>query len=707
MKGQQVLASTSRCRAHPPISRTTPRPALRRPQATREDFLRYLQLELNFESLLKCRRKRMGITKQGGADFAIRRRVHFIFSRALNRFKGDEMLWLQWIDFAQRRKSDKRLERIFGRALAVLPRSAELWTRAAAWELEVRANSTAARRLLQRALHVNRRERGLWLAYFRFELIFGEKTRRRREMLGVGVGGSGAQEGERQGESGREASAGGGEGGLESGSAGEEEASSEEEESGDVDAEGDAEGGEEGDEEGGEEGDAERGEEVSEEVAKAGAGARAAGGATGPVCTGDPTSGMQSSPGMPPWCAIAHVVFNEATAALGPDAPFHLGCLRTCAEFESAAPLARLVEASTRRGFAADPEVAASLASFPLDGCPVGGWTAAHTAAVLDGLRSLESSVAASPTEPVWDACGVWTEQMMRREEVPPGLAARLRKQAIRLSKDAHKARVASAAVYLRWALLTLIHSPAVLRSLPPLAQVACSPQAWRELLSACSAAAESAAAAQAALRICETGVKLHPHDAPLACLCLQLTMTQRGGCTRLRDLAAVREAFWTAARSVADSPGAIPVWRLWVESALGAADAGSNPETALEVWKLAAANLKHQSAQLKVGARVAGIPWAIIPRAYKWEGGAPALSAEQGGRMGACGRTNGRACLPSVRSADPRPRTAGDGRSVDLLNVRLGSRAGASCASAAATAHAPRSLRGDALSGGRGPGWT
>lgn len=571
----------------------------------------------------------MGITKQGGADFAIRRRVHFIFSRALNRFKGDEVLWLQWIDFAQRRKSDKRLERIFGRALAVLPRSAELWTRAAAWELEVRANSTAARRLLQRALHVNRRERGLWLAYFRFELIFGEKTRRRREMLGVGGaggGGDGAEEGEGHGqeggglmEDGEEGDDGEeGEGQAEEqdsemeSTAGEEKEEEEEEGGwlgGEDESEDESEGESEGESEAGSEAGSDGGrEDASQEGSQAVAKARAdAGGPSDADGNGDPT--LVRPPGIPVWCAIAHVVFLEATAALGPDAPFHLGCLRTCAEFESAASLARIIETSARRSFAADADVAVSLASLPLNRCPEGMWSPAHTVAVREGLRSLASSAAASPTPPIWDACGQWMEQTLRREAVPPGLAARLLTRLIRVCKDAHKARAASAATYLRWALLTLVPSPALLCSLPPLAQVACSPHLWRGLWSICSAATETATAAQAALRICETGVKLHPHDAPLACLCLQLTMAKRGGCTRLRDLAAVRETFWTAARSVAGTRGAVPVWRLWVESALGAADAGSNPETALEVWKLAVANLKHESAQLKVrGMGVGGV---------------------------------------------------------------------------------------------------
>ena len=105
---------------------------------------------------------------------------HFIFSRALRRFKGDEQLWLQWIEYAQRTRSHNRLSQIFGRSLALLPHSSRLWIKAAAWELEVRNNAQAARRLLQRALRVNSGEPELWAAYFRFELIFAQKVKKGR-----------------------------------------------------------------------------------------------------------------------------------------------------------------------------------------------------------------------------------------------------------------------------------------------------------------------------------------------------------------------------------------------------------------------------------------------------------------------------------------------------------------------------------------------
>jgi len=516
------------------------------------------------------------MSKQGGADFAIRRRIHFIFSRALNRFKGDERLWLQWIDFGQRRKADKRLERIYGRALSVLPRSVELWTRAAAWELEVRANSSAARRLLQRALRANRGERELWLAYFRFELIFAEKTRRRREALGIG-----AEEAADGTEQEAEAEA----------DDGDDSSSEEAEEEDDVEVEDD-----EDEEEVGVEGEEEEGGELSDAESHAGSdGAQ-------PVGVDGAGEGSAKSP----WCAIAELVFEEAVGALRNDGTFQLGCLKMCLEFEAAAPLARAIEARVRRDFAADADVAKALANLQLARQPLEGWSAAHTAAVRQGVRSLEASVAAAPAAATWRVFGEWVEELLRRPALPAGLARRLHQRALKLCKSAHKAKAAAPCVYLRWAALHLAQPPMQWSALPPLADLACSPHAWRQLEQERANQQGSADAAAAAVRVSETGVQLYPQDAPLACLCLQLMAARGGGPMRLKDVAALREPFWTATRSMAGTPGAVPVWRLWVELALGAEDAVEHADAALEVWRQAAASLKHDCASLKVRPRPA-----------------------------------------------------------------------------------------------------
>ena len=52
----------------------------------------------------------------------VKRRVHFIFDRATRRFKGDEQLWLTWIEYSEKTKAFTRLSVVFARALAMLSR---------------------------------------------------------------------------------------------------------------------------------------------------------------------------------------------------------------------------------------------------------------------------------------------------------------------------------------------------------------------------------------------------------------------------------------------------------------------------------------------------------------------------------------------------------------------------------------------------------
>ena len=152
---------------------------------SKEDFLRYLQLEMNLEALLKLRSKSEKKAKVNAAVVAVRRRVHYIFDRSCRRFKDDEVMWLQWIEYADRTGAHTKLARVFARALALHPTKAQLWLKAAAWELEGRNNASAARKLLQRGLRLNQESVEMWVAYFRFELVFLAKAQLRQEALGL------------------------------------------------------------------------------------------------------------------------------------------------------------------------------------------------------------------------------------------------------------------------------------------------------------------------------------------------------------------------------------------------------------------------------------------------------------------------------------------------------------------------------------------
>lgn len=57
--------------------------------------------------------------KKSLADYAIVRRIHFIFERTVRRFRSDLALWTAWLEFCRASSSNRRLGRVVGRALQV------------------------------------------------------------------------------------------------------------------------------------------------------------------------------------------------------------------------------------------------------------------------------------------------------------------------------------------------------------------------------------------------------------------------------------------------------------------------------------------------------------------------------------------------------------------------------------------------------------
>jgi len=71
------------------------------------------------------------------------------------------------------------------RAIQYHPNNASLWIMAATWENEHNANMAAARILLQRALRLMPENQQLWHEYYRLELLYIEKIKLRRRILGI------------------------------------------------------------------------------------------------------------------------------------------------------------------------------------------------------------------------------------------------------------------------------------------------------------------------------------------------------------------------------------------------------------------------------------------------------------------------------------------------------------------------------------------
>lgn len=158
---------------------------LKKRAVTPEDFVRALEYELNLEALRRRRKAQLGLRRVTESDHAGIRRIHFIFDRAVRRFRMDVRWWMQWADFCMRSRSTKAVDRVFGRALMLHSRCDELWLQATAWQFDRMQQYATARALMQRALRANKLSPRLWTSYFQLELVYVMRVLGRRLALGL------------------------------------------------------------------------------------------------------------------------------------------------------------------------------------------------------------------------------------------------------------------------------------------------------------------------------------------------------------------------------------------------------------------------------------------------------------------------------------------------------------------------------------------
>ncbi|KAH9187192.1 hypothetical protein AeNC1_010835, partial [Aphanomyces euteiches] len=158
---------------------------MKRTPLRKVDCLRYIEYEINLDALRRQRKKRMGLQKKSLSDFAGMQRVHNIFDRALMKHRGDVDLWLQHIAFCKNTGSTKIMSKLFTKALQLHPRNEAIWIEAASWEFASNLNVDSARVLMQRSIRINPHSKMLWHEYFRLELLYVQKLRARREVLGL------------------------------------------------------------------------------------------------------------------------------------------------------------------------------------------------------------------------------------------------------------------------------------------------------------------------------------------------------------------------------------------------------------------------------------------------------------------------------------------------------------------------------------------
>ncbi|XP_022089355.1 U3 small nucleolar RNA-associated protein 6 homolog isoform X2 [Acanthaster planci] len=153
----------------------------------KQDFLRYIQYEVNFLALIKKRRERIGyFFKKDEIEYAIIRRIQKLFRRACTMFCDDQKLWFSHMQFCKKWNMNNELSRLFTRLLKVHSSNPALWIIAAKFQMEEIKSAENARSLLLRAIRHHPKNHKLRVEYFRMELMHADKQRKRWALLQQG-----------------------------------------------------------------------------------------------------------------------------------------------------------------------------------------------------------------------------------------------------------------------------------------------------------------------------------------------------------------------------------------------------------------------------------------------------------------------------------------------------------------------------------------
>ncbi|XP_037348437.1 U3 small nucleolar RNA-associated protein 6 homolog isoform X1 [Talpa occidentalis] len=148
----------------------------------KEDFINYVQYEINLLELIQRRRTRIGYSfKKDEIENSIVHRVQGVFRRASAKWKDDIQLWLSYIVFCKKWATKTQLSKVYSAMLAIHSNKPALWIMAAKWEMEDRLSSESARQLFLRALRFHPECPKLYQEYFRMELMHAEKLRKEKQ----------------------------------------------------------------------------------------------------------------------------------------------------------------------------------------------------------------------------------------------------------------------------------------------------------------------------------------------------------------------------------------------------------------------------------------------------------------------------------------------------------------------------------------------
>ncbi|CAL7936304.1 unnamed protein product [Xylocopa violacea] len=144
---------------------------IQRHTKTKEDYLRYIQYEMDLLKLIKQRRDKIGITqKKSDIDHTITNKMDRLYRDAIFKFQDDIRFWVAYIKFCKHVHYHNNVSHMLGRMLQVHQDKPKCWHIAARWELEENKNKQTARQFLLRGLHIHPNSQLLFIDTFKLEL---------------------------------------------------------------------------------------------------------------------------------------------------------------------------------------------------------------------------------------------------------------------------------------------------------------------------------------------------------------------------------------------------------------------------------------------------------------------------------------------------------------------------------------------------------
>uniref|UniRef100_A0A673CZV7 UTP6 small subunit processome component n=1 Tax=Sphaeramia orbicularis TaxID=375764 RepID=A0A673CZV7_9TELE len=150
----------------------------------KEDFIAYIQYEINILELIKKRRAVSVSPFQYLIIKNIEAQLKWNTSLTCVVFHQDDVqLWLSHVAFCKKWGTKGQISKVFSTMLAIHPDKPALWIMAAKSELEDRDSSESARHLFLRALRFHPNNKKVYQEYFRMELLHCEKLRKQKQEL--------------------------------------------------------------------------------------------------------------------------------------------------------------------------------------------------------------------------------------------------------------------------------------------------------------------------------------------------------------------------------------------------------------------------------------------------------------------------------------------------------------------------------------------